>query len=217
MADTGGRSPGASYGPLVRLLFVCTGNICRSPVAERLTLAQASRALGDSPELERIEVRSAGVQATPGSRIEPHSSRALHTLGGDAAEFRARRLTAELAASADLVLTMTRGHREAVLGLNPRGLRRTFTLAEAADLAGLADLSGLGLTPVDERARELGRRLDAARARRQAGPADDIADPMGQRAAVHADVAARIDRALRPLAAVLFTSVRSRLAAPVPA
>ncbi|WP_409331709.1 hypothetical protein [Trujillonella humicola] len=201
----------------MRLLFVCTGNLCRSPVAERLTVARAARSLADSPELGRVEVLSAGVQAEDGARMDPHSARALQALGGDPADFGAQRLGPELVRSADLVLTMTRKHREVVLGLDPRGLRRTFTLAEAADLVQLADLSGLGLMPLDARTRELGLRLDATRARRQAVPADDIADPVGQRASVHADVAGRIDRALRPLADVLFTSVRSQLAAPIPA
>lgn len=209
--------PLGPYRPLVRLLFVCTGNICRSPVAERLTVARAAEALADSPELARIEVMSAGTRAAAGSPMAPYSARALEPLGGDPAGFRARPLTAELAQSADLVLTMTRAHRSTVLGLAPRGLRRTFTLAEAAALAELADLSGLALMPLEERVRELGLRLDAARARRSAGSADDIADPMGQRAGVHAEVAARIDRAVRPLAEVLLTSVRSRLATPVPA
>jgi protein-tyrosine phosphatase len=201
----------------VRLLFVCTGNLCRSPVAERLTLARASNSLTESPALSRVQVLSAGVRADAGLEMDRRSARALQALGGNPAGFRSQRLTAEVARSAALVLTMTREHRQAVLGLNPRGLRRTFTLAEAADLVELADLSGLSLMPVDERARELGRRLDAARARRQAGGADDIADPIGQRSAAHADVAGRIDHAIRPLADVLFTSVRSGLRAPIPA
>ncbi|WP_158548579.1 low molecular weight phosphatase family protein [Blastococcus sp. TF02A-26] len=200
----------------MRLLFVCTGNICRSPVAERLTMARASQALADSPELTRIEVVSAGTRAEPGAAMAPHSARALEQLGGTAAGFRARRLTAELAESADLVLTLAREHRTAVLGLAPRGLRRTFTLAEAAEPVAVADLSGLALVPMEQRARELGLRLDAARSRRQSGSADDVADPMGHRAAVHADVASRIHRAIGPLADVLFTSVRDRLSAPLP-
>lgn len=204
------------YGPAVRLLFVCTGNLCRSPVAERLTLARATRSLADSPERSRVEILSAGERAEAGAPMDPRSATALQALGGDPSGFRSRRLTAELAQSADLVLTMTRKQRATVLGLNPRGLRRTFTLAEAADLAGLADLTGLALTPLDERAPEFGRRLDAARARRQGTGADDIADPIGQRAAVHAEVADRIDRALTPLADVLFTSVRTQLAVPLP-
>ena len=71
--------------------------------------------------------------------------------------------------------------------------------------------------PLTQRARELGRRLDAARAGRPTGPADDIADPVGHPADVHQDVAARVATALRPLADVLFTSVRSDLPAPAPA
>ncbi|MGY1769933.1 arsenate reductase/protein-tyrosine-phosphatase family protein [Blastococcus sp. SYSU D00813] len=201
----------------MRLLFVCTGNLCRSPVAERLMFARAARSLAESPELARVEVVSAGVHAEAGTRMDPHSARALQALGGDPADFASQRLTAELARSADLVLTMTREHRQAALGLNPRGLRRTFTLAEAADLVQLADLSGLSLMPIDARTPELGLRLDAARSRRQTGRSDDIADPVGQRAAVHADVAGTIDRALRPLAEVLFSSVRQQLAAPISA
>ncbi|MGY1740245.1 MULTISPECIES: arsenate reductase/protein-tyrosine-phosphatase family protein [unclassified Blastococcus] len=201
----------------MRLLFVCTGNLCRSPVAERLMLARAARSLAESPELTRVEVLSAGVHADADSRMDPHSARALQALGGDPAGFASRRLSPELARSADLVLTMTREHRSAVLGLDPRGLRKTFTLAEAADLVQLADLSGLGLMPVDARTPELGLRLDAARSRRQSDLSDDIADPVGQRAAAHADVAGRIDRALAPIADVLFTSVRRQLAAPISA
>lgn len=186
-------------------------------MAERLTLARASTLLADSPEMTGVEVLSAGVHADQGAPMDPRSARALEALGGDPTRFHSQRLTAELAQSADLVLTMTRQQRQAALRLGPKGLRRTFTLTEAAALAGVADLSGLVLTPIDARAQEFGRRLDAARARRPASGADDITDPMGQRAAAHADVAARIDRAISPLSKVLFTSVRSQLEAPVPA
>jgi protein-tyrosine phosphatase len=206
-----------TYGPRVRILFVCTGNLCRSAVAERLTRSLASRVLAHSPELDRVEVVSAGIHAEDGERMHPRSARALEALGGSASGFRSQRLTGELAASADLVLTMTRDQRAAALGVNPRGLHRTFTLAEAADLVRLADLSRLELMPLDARAAEFGRRLNAARSCRLVSPADDISDPMGQRAAVHAEVAACIERTLRPLADVLFPSVRRQLAAPVPA
>jgi protein-tyrosine phosphatase len=69
---------------------------------------------------------------------------------------------------------------------------------------GLVDLRGLERLPMTERARELAARLDAQRAFRVATPADDIADPIGQRAAVHEHVGQAIAEALRPLAAVLF-------------
>jgi protein-tyrosine phosphatase len=74
----------------------------------------------------------------------------------------------------------------------------------------------LSFLPLTQRARELGRRLDAACAGRATGTGDDIGDPVGQQADVHREVADRVATALRPLADVLFISVRSDLPAPVP-
>ncbi len=114
------------------------------------------------------------------------------------------------------MLTMARDQRRTVLESTPRGLRRTFTLAEAADLLSRSHLNGLSFLPLTQRARELGRRLDAARAGRPTGKGDDTTDPIRQRADVHRKVADRVATALRPLAEVLFISVRSNLPAPVP-
>lgn len=141
--------------------------------------------------------------------MDPHSAEALLQLGGDPAGFRSQILDRELLADADLVLTMTRKQRDEALRLAPRGLRRTFTLTEAADLLQQVDVTGLRLLPLTQRARELGRRLDAARARRFTTDADDVADPISQRKAEHDAVASTIATALRPLAEVLFLSVRS--------
>jgi protein-tyrosine phosphatase len=201
----------------MQVLFVCTGNLCRSPVAERLAAAWAREALGDSPELAQVEVLSAGVEADAGQTIAPSSAQALRQLGGDPEDFGSRPLTAELADGADLVLAMTRDHRREVLKLAPRGLRRTFTLTEAADLVTQADLRGLRTLPLTPRAQELGRRLDAVRAYRSPTANDDIPDPIRQRPAVHEEVARTIAAALRPLADVLFTSVRDQPALRVPA
>jgi protein-tyrosine phosphatase len=199
----------------VRILFVCTGNVCRSPVAERLATAWAREKLAHSPEADMAQIRSAGLSAVANRPIDPHSAAALVELGGDPAGFRSHEFTPELAADADLVLTMTRDQRRTVLEASPRGLRRTFTLTEAADLLQRADLTGLSLLPLTARARELGRRLDAARAGRPTADSDDIADPIGQTAVVHQEVAGLVAAALRPLADVLFTSVRIKLPAPV--
>ncbi len=73
-----------------------------------------------------------------------------------------------------------------------------------------ADLRGLRTMPLTARARELGRRLDAVRAYRSPADTDDITDPIHQRPAVHEEVAGTIAAALRPLADVLFTSVRDQ-------
>jgi protein-tyrosine phosphatase len=190
----------------MRLLFVCTGNVCRSPVAERLTLAHAVRNLG--PDAIDLVVRSVGLEAPVGREMDPRSAVALTRLGGDPAGARAKAFTSQLADSADLVLTMTRRQRRSVLERTPRGLRRTFTLLEAADLLQRADLRGLHSTPLAERARELALRLDAARALRATSDADDVVDPIGARQSVHDEVAGTIDGAVRALADVLFVSDR---------
>ncbi|ORI24957.1 hypothetical protein BJI47_05415 [Rhodococcus sp. 1168] len=59
----------------------------------------------------------------------------LRQLGGDDEGFVARRISPRMVEEADLILTMTSRHRDAVLGIAPRRLRRTFTLLEAAELA----------------------------------------------------------------------------------
>ena len=200
----------------MRILFVCTGNVCRSAIAERLATTWAREKLAHSPEADMVEIGSAGLSAVAGRPIDPHSAAALVELGGNPAGFRSRELTRELTEDADLVLTMTRDQRRTVLESTPHGLRRTFTLTEAADLLQRADLTGLAFLPLTQRARELGRRLDAARAGRTRADGDDIADPIGQDEAVHREVADRVATALRQLADVLFTSVRSDLPAPVP-
>jgi len=199
----------------VRILLVCTGNVCRSAVAERLATTWAQESLAHSPEGDAVRIDSAGLSAVAGRPIDPHAAAALVALGGDPAGLRSREFTPELAADADLVLTMTRDQRRTVLESTPRGLRRTFTLTEAADLLQRADLTGLALLPLTARARELGHRLDAARSGRPTAHSDDITDPMGQRPAVHQEVAELVATALRPLADILFSSVRARLPAPI--
>jgi protein-tyrosine phosphatase len=206
---SGAPSAEPVYVPRVRILFVCTGNLCRSPVAERLAAAWVGQSLAGSPELADVALSSAGTRATEGQEMAPASASALRQLGGVPEGFRSSALTPELANSADLIITMTRQHRREVLRMTPRGLRRTFTLIEAADLLVRADLRGLPTMPLTARACELGLRLDAARAHRPSSDRDDVVDPMGRRPAVHTETAGTIATALRPLADVLFASVRT--------
>ena len=198
----------------MRLLFVCTGNVCRSPVAAGLASAWVARTAGG--EAADVEIISAGTNAPLGRPLDPHSAAALSRLGGARAEHTARGLTQDVAAHADLVLTMTREHRRTVLGLAPRGLRRTFTLLEAADLLRSVEVRDLARLPLELRAAELGRRLDAARAHRATSSADDIDDPIGRRASVHDSVADTIDVALRPLLSALFPAPARRAVPPLP-
>ncbi|WP_172442581.1 hypothetical protein [Geodermatophilus sabuli] len=188
----------------MHLLFVCTGNVCRSPIAERLATTWLGETTGCPRHGDEVRISSAGVRATDGDPMDPRSAAALVELGGAPRDFRSQRLTPELAVSADLVLTMTRRHRRSTLELTPRGLRRTFTVNEAADLLRSADLSGLDRLPPEARTRELGIRLDAQRKWRASSGDDDIEDPIGRRLPVHQQVANTIAAALRPLTDVLF-------------
>jgi len=166
------------------LLFVCTGNICRSPTAERLAAMFAA----EHPAAG-LRVSSAGTHAVVGHGLERTAARVLQTLGGDPGGFRAQHLTTAMVDAADLVLAMTEQHRSRVLELSPRAMRRTFTLREAARLVRLT--SG---------ELELGARLVAARAQHPRGDADDdIGDPIGQDLSTFESVGADIAAALRPV------------------
>ncbi len=110
----------------------------------------------------------------------------LGELGGDASGFAARQLTAKIASDADLVLTMTRAHRDAVLEHAPRQLHRTFTLSEAARLV------------TDYNARNVAD-LAALRTQLVAGELVDIPDPIGRSRESFAMVGSQIADLLPPI------------------
>ena len=186
----------------MHLLFVCTGNLCRSPVAERLTASWAQKTLGANAAALRGSIGSPTGAPVPALAIS--RAAALRRMGGQPDGFRSRPMTAGMAEEADLVLTATRRQRRLVLEMAPRALRRTFTLREAADLLSEVDLDGLRPLSPTARARELAVRLDARRGYRRVSQEDDILDPIGRRQAVHDETAKAIATALRPLAGVLF-------------
>jgi protein-tyrosine-phosphatase len=100
----------ASDSPL-RVLFVCTGNTCRSPLA-----AVALRAeLGD--DAAHVEVLSAGTATSPGQPASEGSRRVAAADGFDLSGHRSRAVTAELAGAADLVIVMSEAHRAALSAL----------------------------------------------------------------------------------------------------
>ncbi|MFD0730680.1 arsenate reductase/protein-tyrosine-phosphatase family protein [Planotetraspora mira] len=107
---------------------MCTGNICRSALAERLTLS----ALGPGSPLL---VTSAGTRAEPGRPMAERARRVLVRLGGDPAGFASRPLTPALVVGADLVLTASSEHRAEAVALHPPAALRTFTIAEFGTLA----------------------------------------------------------------------------------
>ena len=96
-----------------RVLVVCVGNICRSPMAEALLRAR----LGHRP---RFDVSSAGVSALVGHPADESAILLMKERGIDISSHRARQLTPALAAEADLILVMESGHERAVLDIAPQ-------------------------------------------------------------------------------------------------
>jgi protein-tyrosine-phosphatase len=132
--------------------------------------------------------------------MHPHSALVLNGLSGQAGDFRAQQLTEAMPDAADLILAMTRSHRQDVLAAAPRRLVRTFTLLEAAALLGLLtdDAEFVGSTFPD-RTRSLVAALAAARARRWVSGDDDVPDPIGHPVEVHEEVGEAIASALLAL------------------
>jgi protein-tyrosine phosphatase len=179
------------------VLCICTGNICRSPLVERLFAAGLQDRLGAAAG--DVVVRSAGTWGLEGSEMEPFAATALRALGGDDGGFRARELAAEMVSEADLVLCATRDHRAAAVGMVPRAAARTFTVREFDRLCSMVDDADLPAGPLPERAAALVR---AAASRRGLVPPeypgdDDLPDPIGAPASVFSTSAQRIATALR--------------------
>lgn len=103
-----------------RILVVCTGNICRSPVAE----AMLRRAL----PAKRLS--SAGLGALVGHGVEPTARELAEADGLDVAGHQALQLTREMLADADLILVMSPGQRRAVGELAPQALGKTMLLGK---------------------------------------------------------------------------------------
>lgn len=186
-----------------RVLFVCTGNVCRSPTAELVFRAWAD------PRAD-VEVSSAGLGALVGHEIDHGSAEALGRMGIDPSGHRARQFEPWMAADADLVLTAERAHRERVLLDVPTAFRRTFTLREFARLAPYAD---------SDDPRTAVARAAANRGRHGGVPAadDDIADPYRRTADRAATVAEEITAAVRVALDVLgFAPRRARRPLPYP-
>jgi glycine hydroxymethyltransferase len=105
------------------ILFICTGNVCRSPMAEAL-FRRSAHGLGE------FRVLSAGLGAPDGQPPTAHSITAMHELGIDISAQRSRALTAGLAREADYIFGMTRSHVDTIALLYPEAEEKTFLLRE---------------------------------------------------------------------------------------
>ncbi|MCJ7543822.1 MAG: L-threonylcarbamoyladenylate synthase [Phycisphaerae bacterium] len=128
------------------LLFVCTGNTCRSPMAVGLAKMMLSERLGCPPgrlDAHGWEVLSAGAWAQEDRGPTPEAVQAARQLGADISTHRNRKLTKELIDRADLVFCMAREHVDAVLELAPASSGKVRRLLSRADIP---DPLGAGLS-----------------------------------------------------------------------
>src|SRR5439155_25789115 len=119
------------------VMFVCSGNTCRSPMAEaiaRKILAEKLNVPPDDLEKKGVSVISAGSFAMPGSRATPAAVEALKSIGADLTKHRSRPLSVELIHQSDLIFTMSRAHAQAVMALVPAASEKTFTLDPDQDI-----------------------------------------------------------------------------------
>ena len=155
VTETIHRQPEAtpSQGPL-KVLFVCTANICRSPYMELTARTLA-------PELF---FSSAG---THGFHAEPMEAEMAAVLGDDIdpGNFRSRALTGQMLAEADLVLTAQASHRSYILDDFPAYFAKVLTLGQAAEALTKSDTTGRALV------------AELARTRGSADPSLDVDDP----------------------------------------
>jgi protein-tyrosine phosphatase len=107
-----------------RILMVCVGNICRSPMAEVL-LRERLRAHPRAPT-----IGSAGIAALVGKPADPMAVQLMQERGIDLTAHRARQLTPELIRGSDLILVMEQGHQRAVEEMLPAARGRVFTLGK---------------------------------------------------------------------------------------
>jgi protein-tyrosine phosphatase len=163
-----------------RILTVCSGNICRSPMAEQLLRAGLNAYPG-------VTVTSAGTVGLVG---EPMDARALNLAASfgvtDAANHVARELNEQQIRESDVVFAMSREHRRAIVQLHPRAARYTFTIREFARIAAEVtdtDLTDAALLPREDVAGRFTVAVETAASLRgivtplQNADDDDVVDP----------------------------------------
>ncbi|WP_156726122.1 arsenate reductase/protein-tyrosine-phosphatase family protein [Streptomyces apocyni] len=190
-----------------RILHVSTGNVCRSPITERLHRHALAHRLGD-PRTGGLLVESAGTWGHEGAPMETNAAAVLADFGADSSGFMGRELLDEHVIRADLVLTATRDHRAQVISMGHSAGLRTFTLKEFTRLVRAIDPATLP-DPLDDsvvdRARALVRAAAALRGWLLAptADADEVYDPYGAPLPFFRSIGDEINVALDPVVTAL--------------
>jgi protein-tyrosine-phosphatase len=192
---------------MASILVVCTGNVCRSPIAEGMLRSILQARFGHAAP----SVVSAGTAGWVGSAADPSSIDAASELGIDISAHRARQLRADEVRSADLVLAMASEHREAAARSGPQAGRISFTLKELVRLLEslpAASFAGGPSAALADRVREADRlRRDGTRDRT---PDEGVADPLGMPLDGFRAVARELDAWCARLVDGLFGRARTR-------
>lgn len=137
----------------MNILFVCTGNTCRSPMAEGLF----KKIAGDNDFECELNIYSGGMNANEGEGANPKAVAVLEEYDVDISEHRAKNVDAQTIADADLILTMTASHKDMLLYLfGGAAEEKTFTLLEYAGENGdIADPYGGDINVYKKCAKEI--------------------------------------------------------------
>lgn len=179
------RERGVVDGPF-RVLVVCTGNVCRSPLTAAVLRARLAPGLAD------VAVASAGLRALEGEPIDPPVAVEAARLGVDVSEHRGRAFAADEAAASDLVIVATRRQRAIVVERVPSIVRRTFTLLELDAVLAQLDAHDAGVdadAPASERLAQVVRAASRDRGPAVRGMSIDLPDPYGGSPTLHRGVA----------------------------